>query len=129
LRQFRLVIAIALVWAIAFSSVVHAKPKRLKPPRIKTTLVRATPIAGYAQSGLEVAISRGWVSQYSPYADRLRMAISELRSGDVDQASRRSGIKPQVINRLINVGMVPTAPTAATPESQKKVEVPDDEDF
>lgn len=128
MKQSKLFLAIALTCLIASPSVVYAKPKRLKPPQARPALTQVTPITEYAQSGLEVAIARRWVSQYSPYADRLRIAISELRSGNVQQASLRSGIKPEVINRLINVGMAPTIKAAATPESQK-VEVSDDEDF
>ncbi|MGL5062109.1 MAG: hypothetical protein ACRC62_19215 [Microcoleus sp.] len=131
--KHRSIIAIALIGAIAFSSVAHAKPKpkKLKPPKPAPTLVRATPINDYANAGLEIAIIRGWVKRDGPFAVRLRMAIAELRTSDISQAALKTGVKVEWLSRLINVGMAPTN-VAATPESQK-TEVTeyaiDDEDF
>jgi hypothetical protein len=122
LLKIRLFLAIVLLGAIAFPS--QARSRRLKPPRpVPSAAQRFTPSATYAQRGLDLAIEKRLILSTGEYTDRLRMAVAQLRSGDTQSASLQSGIKVQVVERLIQLGMGDSAPQRAvdTPSSKNQM--------
>jgi hypothetical protein len=133
LGKIRFLLAIALTGAIAFP--LQASPARLHKPSAKLqkpspqkVIQRPIPLSDYAQTGLEMAIANRLVQPDSRFTEKLRMVVLYLRSGNVESVAQQTGVKAQVIERLVQMGMSHSRiTTAATPESATILEEKDEE--
>jgi hypothetical protein len=126
-------LAIALTGAIAFP--LQARPARLQKPSAKAhkpspqrVIQRSIPLSDYAQTGLEIAIANRLIQPDSRFTEKLRMVVLYLRSGNVESVAQQTGVKAQVVERLVQMGMIHSRlKTAATPESATTSEEKDEE--
>jgi hypothetical protein len=111
--MIRELLAIALTGAVAFP--VSARPIRpLEGPRTPpTSPIVVSPLGDYAENGLTKAISAQLIRSDGAFAQKLRFAVRLLKTFSVSEVSNQTGIKPAVLQRLIEMGTpIPTELTA-----------------